>query len=203
MITHNLTDCLGMMIASMPKRLGSMMTSKVVKALSHSIAHRGTKAALENPKDDMERLRLMNEPRWKALSEKHIVDYCAWDHPYKKPGNIWVSELGWKPTGTTGDGRCNNDCNPGSLRPDTGRWGHFNVLSGAAGTGPTGPGIGRQKNAAPALLMKEILTAAKEHNTAPPRMYVLDLFAGYGSMRAATKGFGLSYVGGVVTWSRH
>jgi hypothetical protein len=29
------------------------MTSKVVKALSHSIAHRGTQAALENPKDCM------------------------------------------------------------------------------------------------------------------------------------------------------
>ena len=50
------------------------MTSKVVKALSHSIAHRGTQAALENPKDGMERLLFMNEPRWKALTEKHTVD---------------------------------------------------------------------------------------------------------------------------------
>ena len=117
------------------------MTSKVVKALAHSIAHRGTQAALENPKDGMERLLFMNEPRWRALTEKHTVDYCAWDHPYKKPENIWVSEFGWKPTGTTGNGRCNSDCNSGSVRPDTGRFRHFKVLSGAAGTGPTGPGI--------------------------------------------------------------
>ena len=47
----------------------------------------------------------------------------------------------------------------------------------------------------PALLLKEILTAAMEHNTDPQRVYVLDLFAGYGSMRAAAKELGLSYVG--------
>jgi molybdenum-dependent DNA-binding transcriptional regulator ModE len=34
-----------------------------------------------------------------------------------------------------------------------------------------------------------------EHNTDPQRVYVLDLFAGYGSMRAAAKELGLSYVG--------
>ena len=74
---------------------------------------------------------------------------------------------------------------------------HVKVLSGAAGTGPTGPGIERQKNVVPALLLKEILTAAMEHNTDPQRVYVLDLFAGsgYGSMRAAAKELGLSYVG--------
>ena len=69
------------------------------------------------------------------------------------------------------------------------------VRSGAAGTGPIGPGIERQKNAVPALLLREILTAAMEYNTDPQRVYVLDLFAGYGSMRAATKELGLSYVG--------
>ena len=46
-----------------------------------------------------------------------------------------------------------------------------------------------------ALLLKEILTAVTEHNTDPQRVYVLGLFAGYGSMRAATKELGLSYVG--------
>ena len=75
------------------------------------------------------------------------------------------------------------------------RWRHFKVLSGSAGTGPTWSGIERQKNAVPALLMKERLTAALEHNTDPQRAYVLDLFAGYGSMRAAATELGLSYVG--------
>ena len=70
------------------------MTRTVVKAkaLSHNIAHRGTQAALKDPRGGMERLPFMDEPRWKALTEKHTVDYCAWDHPYKKPENIWVSD---------------------------------------------------------------------------------------------------------------
>ena len=42
------------------------MTSKVVKALAHSILHRGTRTTLENPKGGMERLLFMNELRWKA-----------------------------------------------------------------------------------------------------------------------------------------
>ena len=53
----------------------------------------------------------------------------------------------------------------------------------------------RQQNSVPALLLKEILIAAKEHNTGPQRVYVLELFAGYGSMRAAAKELGLNYVG--------
>ena len=67
-----------MIIASMREaRKYDGMTSKVVKALSHGVAHRGTQAALENPKDGMERLLFMNEPKWKALTEKHTIDYCA------------------------------------------------------------------------------------------------------------------------------
>ena len=54
----------------------------------------GTQAALDDPENGMERLLFMNEPRWKALTEKHTIAYCAWDHPYKKPESIWVSEFG-------------------------------------------------------------------------------------------------------------
>ena len=43
--------------------------------------------------------------------------------------------------------------------------------------------------------MKEILTAAKEHNADPQRVYVLDVFAGYGSLRTVAKELSLSYVG--------
>ena len=45
------------------KKVNKLLTSKVVKALAHGIAHRGTQAALEDPKDGMERLLFMNEPR--------------------------------------------------------------------------------------------------------------------------------------------
>ena len=69
----------------------------------------GTHAALENPRRGLERLPFMNAPRWRKLTEKKVIDYCAWKHPYKKPENIWVSEFGWTPTSTTGDGRCGDN----------------------------------------------------------------------------------------------
>ena len=39
----------------------------------------------------------MHEPHWKALTEKHVIDYCAFRHPLMKTENIWVSEFGWQP----------------------------------------------------------------------------------------------------------
>ena len=47
----------------------------------------------------------------------------------------------------------------------------------------------------PLLLLKEIPTAAMAHNIDPNRVYVLDLFAGYGSMRLAAKEMRLHYIG--------
>ena len=175
-------------------RMHDSMTEKVTEALCHSIEHHGIHAALENPRKGMERLPFMNAPRWRKVTDKKIVDYCAWNHPYKKPENIWVSEFGWTPTGITGNGRCGDSCESGSVRPDTGQFRHFKVLSGPTGTGPTGTGIEKQKNAVPHLLLKEILQAVKLNNTDPDRKYVLDLFAGYGSMRFAAAEEALKYI---------
>ena len=47
-------------------------------------------------------------------------------------------------------------------------------------------------------LLTEILTAALENNTDPERTWVVDFFAGYGSMRAAAKQKGLNYL--AVDW---
>ena len=50
-------------------------------------------------------------------------------------------------------------------------------------------------HAVPPLLLKEILTAAMANNTDSKRMYVLDLFAGYDSVRMPAKEMGLHYIG--------
>ena len=42
--------------------------------------------------------------------------------------------------------------------------------------------------------MTEILIAALKNNTDPDRVWVVDLFVGYGSMRAAAKQKGLNYL---------
>ena len=170
------------------------MTSKVIQAMADSNENRGTQIVTENPRGGTERQLFMNAPRWKRLTHKHVIDYCAWRHPYQKSENIWVSEFGWKPTGITGDVRCGGKCESGSIRPDTGKFRHNKVLPGATGTVPTGKGIEQQKNAVPHLLLMEILQACKANNTDPKRVYVLDLFVGYGSMRAAAKEAGLGYI---------
>ena len=46
--------------------------------------------------------------------------------------------------------------------------------------------------------MTEILTTALKNNTDPDRVWVVDLFVGYGSMRATTKQKGLNYL--AVDW---
>jgi hypothetical protein len=46
--------------------------------------------------------------------------------------------------------------------------------------------------------LTKILTAALKNNTDPDRVWVVDLFAGYGSMRAAAKQKGLNYL--AVDW---
>ena len=146
----------------------------------------------------MERQLFMHEPHWKALTEKHVIDYCAFRHPLMKTENIWVSEFGWQPTGITGDGRCHGKCESGSLHDATGRYRHDLVLSGPTGTGPSGKNVAQQKNAVPVELLTEILTAALKRNTDPDRVWVVDLFVGYGSMRAAAKQKGLNYL--AVDW---
>ena len=128
------------------------------------------------------------------MTEKHVIDYCAFRHPLMKTENIWVSEFGWQPTGITGDGRCHGKCASGSVHDATGRYKHNLVLSGPTGTGPSGKDVAQQKNAVPLELLTEILTAALKNNTDPDRVCVVDLFAGYGSMRAATKRKGLNYL---------
>ena len=58
--------------------------------------------------------------------------------------------------------------------------------------------IERQKNAVPpiSMLLAEILSAIKSHwqRTDSKRTWVIDLFAGYGSLRAVAKAQGLNYL---------
>ena len=113
---------------------------------------------------------------------------------FSVPENTWVSEFGWNPTGITGDGRCGHKCESGSFRTDTGRYRHDKVLSGATSTGHTCSGIEQQKDAVPPMLLDEILSAVESQRTDSKRTWIVDLFAGYGSLRAVGKAQGLNYL---------
>ena len=86
-----------------------------------------------------------------------------------------------------------DNCESGSVQADTGRYRHHKVLSGAAGTCPTGTGIEQQKNAIPPMLLEEILAAVKSQHTDSKRTWAIDFFAGYGSLREVAKTMGLNY----------
>ena len=84
------------------------------------------------------------------------------------------------------------------LHDASGRYRQDLVLSGPTGTGPSGKNVAQQKNAVPVELLTEILAAALKNNTDPDRVWVVDLFAGYESMRVAAKQKGLNYL--AVDW---
>lgn len=161
----------------------------------------GIQFAAENPTGGLIRRPFMQNPDWLQHTQCLTVDYCAYGHPVKKPTNIWISEFAWSPAGETGDGRCNNSCNSGYTDAATGRWKHGVVLAGrgdralrSAAISP--PYTTQQKNSVPKLLQQENITAALSTST-DKRKAVIDLFAGYGSLRETAKEHGLTYLGTV------
>lgn len=53
----------------------------------------------------------------------------------------------------------------------------------------------RKKTEVPVLLLQEVVRAAISRNKDNKRVYVLDLFSGYGSMRPVALQNGLKYIG--------
>ena len=49
----------------------------------HAHVEHGVHIAAEKPRGGTERQWFMNAPAWKAITEKQVVDYCVFRHPYK------------------------------------------------------------------------------------------------------------------------
>jgi len=75
---------------------------------------------------------------------------------------------------------------------------HDAVLAGRGDRSLSPPHIAQQKNSVPKLLQEEIITAAlsasADSASGVVRNVVIDLFAGYGSLRTVVKEHGLQYV---------
>ena len=80
------------------------------------------------------------------------------------------------------------------------QWAHVHdaVLAGRGDRSLKLPHITQQKNSVPKLLQEEIITAALSASAGSAngvvRNVVIDLFAGYGSLRTVVKEHGLHYV---------
>jgi len=141
--------------------------------------------ALENPMGTLRRrMPILSNDAWKKWIELKTIDYCAYDHEYKKRTDIFTSLKNWKPTGRTGTGQCENQCGHGSVQL---KYAHFDNMYNVKGVSK-----GQRKNAVPEMLLTEILSAVREKQ--PRRKVVIDLCSGYQSMRLPAEKLGFKYI---------
>jgi transposase InsO family protein len=148
---------------------------------------------LENPVGSLQHRPFMKwMPKLLGMA-KHVVHYCAYDHIFKKPTNIWTN-LRWEPKGLTGDGRCNQDCGHGAVQ-DNGKYKHFYGLAQEPCRGPRGQGANKLKNSVPDLLLQEwMATLVRRRECYPDQNTVIDLCAGYQSLKPWAMANGFNYI---------
>ena len=121
---------------------------------------------------------------------RRTVHYCAYGHIFNKPTHIWTNARSWKPTGKTGDGLCGGKCDMGRMMK-SGRYKHYHGLAQEPIRGPRGAGALKLKNAVPAPLCEEWIQHLK---SAPKGSCVIDLCAGYQSLKPHALAHGFSYI---------
>ena len=99
----------------------------------------------------------------------------------------------WQPKGITGDGRCGAKCGQGREDPITKRFRHFTALAVDPQRGPRGANATKMTCGIPERLIFEILTAINEVERIETKV-VLDLCAGFQSLREQVKKIGAKYV---------
>ena len=158
-------------------------------------AEQGSNAELllENPVDNLQHRPFMHDLPAALGMIKHRIDYCAYNHIFKKPAHIWTT-LDWSPTGRTGNGRCCGQCGQGSIR-ENGRFKHFHGLAQEPIRGPRGPGATKLKNAVPGELCDEWLQVMLDRRKAVPHQNtIIDLCAGFQSIKPWALKHGFNYI---------
>ena len=169
------------------------MTENLTHSLMHAADEYDIRFAVENPTNGVVRRPFMQSPEWLEHTQCMTVDYCAYGHTVKKPTNIWISEFAWVPVGNTGNGRCQRLCGAGEINELTGGYQHKAVLAGRGDRPIATSNVRQSKCAVPKQLLKEILLAASTADRSH-RKIVIDLFAGYGSMKQVAEEQGLTYI---------
>jgi len=144
---------------------------------------------MENPQGGLEKMYYMSD--WE--DKKKIIELCAYLWPFKKTTNLWTSGINWQPQGVTGNGRCGEKCGQGSANPLTQRFKHFMALAVDPQRGPRGSQAAQMTCGMPTRLITEILSAVAEMVPLQGKA-VVDLCAGFQSMREAVLATGATYV---------
>ena len=114
---------------------------------------------MENPVGSLARRGFMRDWTESGKVIKETVHYCAYDHCYHKPTNIWTNMKWWRPKGRTGTGRCEEKCQTG-YRNHTGKWAHEFKIAQASHKAAGGLGRKARKNMMPYWLHMELIHAA-------------------------------------------
>ena len=144
---------------------------------------------MENPKGGLETMEFMKD--WE--NRKMVVDLSSFIWPFKKTTNLWVGNFEWKPAGTTGDGRCGDQCGQGAADILTKRFKHFMALAVDPQRGPRGAGATSMQCGIPNALIKEVLSAVEQCVSLKGKV-VLDLCSGFQSICKAVVEAGATYV---------
>ena len=150
--------------------------------------------AIENPVGDLHRRDYMRQSEWRCPVARSQAHMCAFQHPAKTPKHIWTNMLELKFRGTTGNGLCNNgECGQGYMS-DKNRWSHHRKIGRNPNDGPRGKGAKKMKNHIPEEFNREILIHALKTNNDPYRNVVIDVFAGWQSLKPVCEELGLHYI---------
>jgi hypothetical protein len=127
---------------------------------------RGMEWFLENPEGMLGMRHFMKkfEEEHKHGVVKLVVDYCAWNHYYMKPTDIWTSMMFWEPKGVQedGTGRCRSQCKHGRWG-EKGKWVHDYAIGQESSRVYGGEGRQTSKGAVPVDLHREIVKARRAH----------------------------------------
>ena len=148
------------------------------------------RSVMENPRGGLEHMPFMRD--WDT--RKKTVDLCAFLWPFLKGTNLWVKGFDWAPTGVTGDGRCRRKCGQGEEDLRSGKFRHYMARAVDPQRGARGGGSTKWNCVMPVEMMREIVTATLKGVHSENKV-VLDLCAGFGSMKQAAEEAGAKYVG--------
>ena len=149
---------------------------------------------IENPDGELKYRPFMSEEQWPTGLPRAYKPFhcCAYGHPAKKPMSFWTSMQDYQPTGNTGDGLCNNgECGMGTWNTVTRMFNHIVKIARNPADGFRGEGAFKQKNAMPTQWTEEFLQHAMKSRS---QRTVIDLCAGWQSMRPVCEKLGLNYI---------
>ena len=199
-------------VGTRPPRAGDQNDKYRQKALAHDrlVQHvleairlakeKGGKFAfgIENPVGSLRRRGFMDVSKWAPVMAAKLVrvDYCAYGADWMKPTNWWTSLMGWLPRGLTGNGLCGRKCAAGAWKSNKSGvrvYYHKVGLARDPKIGIRGKGSRRKLNSIPEVLHSEIMDEVVRCKK-PQQHVVIDLCAGYGSLKDVAEQKGFKYI---------